>query len=62
MLDVLILGSGPAGCAAALSLSRLEAGLRIGLHADPAPPDMTQTLAPGVRGLFQQLGCIPTGS
>lgn len=57
-VDILILGSGPAGAAAAITCA--EAGAVVGLltreNASPAPPKPLQSLHPGVLPLLEQLG------
>lgn len=57
MYDVAIVGAGPAGCAAAISLSRLDPELRVCLVSNGASLEMGQTLAPGAQQLLEQLGC-----
>lgn len=57
MYDVAIVGAGPAGCAAAISLSRLDPELQVCLVANGTSPEMGQTLAPGAQPLIEQLGC-----
>lgn len=69
---VLVLGGGPAGCAAALTLRRYLPGVAVGQIARPAVagPAVGETLAPGVlplldylglRGGFEGLGSLPCG-
>lgn len=69
---VLILGGGPAGCAAALTLRRYLPGLAVGQIARVAAdaPAVGETLSPGVlplldylglREAFQGLGHLPCG-
>ncbi len=57
--DVAVLGGGPAGCAAALSLVQVRPELRV-IVIEPAAFDgwrIGETLAPGGRQLLQGLGC-----
>lgn len=55
-LDVLVVGAGPAGCAAAILCA--QRGLRVALlEREPFPRDRPgETLHPGVEPLLQQLG------
>ena len=57
MYHVAIVGAGPAGCAAAISLSRLDPELRVCLVSNGASLEMGQTLSPGAQQLLEQLGC-----
>lgn len=54
--DILILGAGPAGCAAAISA--LQSGMTVALLESQAVPRPSpgETLHPGVEPLFKQLG------
>lgn len=57
--DVAVLGAGPAGAAAALSLRQLRPALRVAL-AEPSRYDawrVGETLSPGCRELLAGLGC-----
>lgn len=56
MYDVAILGAGPAGCAAAVSLARLDPDLRVAVVSEPTSVPRIQTLAPGIQRLLEQLG------
>lgn len=69
---VLVLGGGPAGCAAALTLRRYLPGVAVGQIARPAAdgPAVGETLSPGVlplldylglRAAFEGLGNLPCG-
>jgi flavin-dependent dehydrogenase len=69
---VLVLGGGPAGCAAALTLRRYLPGVVVGQIARPAAggPAVGETLSPGVlplldylglRAAFEGLGSLPCG-
>jgi flavin-dependent dehydrogenase len=57
--DVVILGSGPAGVAAALALKQVEPGVRVLLvEAEPHGAwRVGETLAPGTRQILEGLGC-----
>ena len=57
--DVVILGGGPAGVAAALALKQVESGLRVLLvEAEPEIGwRIGETLVPGTRQILQTLGC-----
>lgn len=59
MFDVAILGGGPAGAAAALSLMQVDAGLRVLLVEATAydAPRIGETLPPGGQALLEGLGC-----
>jgi 2-polyprenyl-6-methoxyphenol hydroxylase-like FAD-dependent oxidoreductase len=54
--DLLILGAGPAGCAAAISA--LQSGMNVALLEAQASPRLLpgETLHPGVEPIFKQLG------
>jgi flavin-dependent dehydrogenase len=55
-LDLLILGAGPAGCAAAIQARRAGLSALIVEAADRARPTPGETLHPGIEPLFAQLG------
>jgi flavin-dependent dehydrogenase len=59
LFDVAILGAGPAGAAAALSLMQIDAGLHVLLVEATAydTARIGETLAPGGQALLQGLGC-----
>jgi flavin-dependent dehydrogenase len=59
VFDVAILGGGPAGAAAALSLKQVDARLRVLLVEATAydAPRIGETLAPGGQALLEGLGC-----
>jgi flavin-dependent dehydrogenase len=70
---ILVLGGGPAGCAAAMTLRRYLPHLEVRLLAREAPgtPAVGETLSPGVPALlaylgleaqFRQLGHLPCGA
>lgn len=62
MFDIAILGAGPAGCAAALTLRRFVPALSVAIVARPdgdAVPAVGETLSPGVRPLLHYLGIAP---
>ncbi len=56
--DVLIVGAGPAGCAAALAAR--QAGLRVVMleARNSLPPTPGETLPPGAEAIFRQLGVL----
>lgn len=56
--DVAIVGGGPAGAAAAISLRTTAPEMRVCLIAQPPPPDVRigETVPPIVRPLLEQLG------
>lgn len=59
MLDAVILGGGPAGCAAAISLRQLRPSLKIAMveATDFAEWRVGETLAPAAHELLRGLGC-----
>ena len=56
MLDLLILGAGPAGCAAAIHARRLGLHAMILEASERARPAPGETLHPGIEPIFAQLG------
>src|ERR1043166_1085718 len=56
LADLLILGAGPAGCAAAISA--LQSGMNVALLEAQGSPRLLpgETLHPGVEPIFKQLG------
>src|ERR1700732_5099854 len=55
MLDVAVVGSGPAGCAAALTLE--TSGVATTISASPRPREKpTETAVPRLQQLLQSLG------
>jgi flavin-dependent dehydrogenase len=59
LFDIAILGGGPAGTAAALTLKQVDPGLRVLLveATDYRAPRIGETMAPGGQALLQALGC-----
>jgi flavin-dependent dehydrogenase len=59
LFDVAILGGGPAGAAAALSVKQVDPGLRVLLveKTDYGAARIGETLAPGGKALLAGLGC-----
>jgi 2-polyprenyl-6-methoxyphenol hydroxylase-like FAD-dependent oxidoreductase len=59
--DIAILGAGPAGCAAALTLRRYLPELAIALvsEAEPTGSAVGEALSPGALPLMQYLGIQP---
>jgi flavin-dependent dehydrogenase len=59
LFDIAILGGGPAGAAAALSLMQVDPGLRVLMVEATAygAARIGETLAPGGRALLEGLGC-----
>jgi flavin-dependent dehydrogenase len=59
LFDIAVLGGGPAGAAAALSLKQVDAGLRVLVVEATAygVARIGETLAPGGRALLEGLGC-----
>jgi len=57
-IDVIIIGAGPAGCAAAIRARRAKLNVAI-FEASPFPKKSPgETLHPGIESLFKQLGII----
>ena len=60
LVDALIVGAGPAGSSAAISLRKLGLSVLV-IESNPFPRDRPgETLHPGIEPLFGQLGVLNT--